>query len=110
MHIVFVTTELATLNHSSGGLASFTANMARIFVKEGHKVTIILSSVKEEELVFDDEIVLEVTYINKKEKIDFIHYCNLGGLAFFVDKRIPYCIRVSGGPIWVGGRTCQRRG
>lgn len=65
MHIVFVTTELATAGNSSGGLASFTANMARIFAANGHRVTILLAAVKEEKLVFDDNIVLEVTYIKK---------------------------------------------
>ena len=54
MHIVFVTTELATAGNSSGGLASFTANMARIFAANGHRVTILLAAVKEEKLVFDD--------------------------------------------------------
>jgi glycosyltransferase involved in cell wall biosynthesis len=144
MHIVFVTTELATSNNPSGGLASFMANMARIFASKGHKVTMIVSSVKEQELVFDAEVTLNSIYVDKKlwemfdkmasfltllrkddkdeirraginiyrsrqvlktirginerEKIDFIHYCNLGGLALCADKRIPYCIRVSGFP------------
>ena len=66
MHIVFVTTELATSSNSSGGLASFTANMARIFVKNGHKVTIILSTLKEIDMTFDDNISLECINVEKK--------------------------------------------
>lgn len=65
MHIVFVTTELATKNNSSGGLASFTANIARIFRENGHKVTIILSTIKETELEFDDDIDLINVYVPK---------------------------------------------
>lgn len=48
MHIVFVTVELETTNSSSGGLATFTANMVRLFSKHGHKVTIILTTTKED--------------------------------------------------------------
>lgn len=141
MHIVFVTCELATANNSSGGLASFTANMARIFASNNHKVTILLSTVKEQKLEFDENIILETIFIkkilwnffdrsarlctfpkredspevrrflvniyrsrqvkrkineiNKREKIDIIHYCNLGALAFSAGKKIPYVIRIS---------------
>ena len=141
MHIVFVTTELATVKNSSGGLASFTANMARIFSNNGHKVTVLLASVKENDAVFDDDFVVESTYIKKyiwdffdkiasclktfvpagrdeirrilvdlyrcrqikcklrkisnKEKIDIIHYCNLGATALSSDGNVPYLIRIS---------------
>ena len=142
MHIVFVTTELATMHNVSGGLASFTSNMARICVANRHRVTIILSTVKEESLTFDDDIMLEKIFvkkqvwdalnratkicirdkkenanearkflvniyrsgqvrkrikeINKREKIDIVHYCNLCALAFRASKYIPYVIRISG--------------
>lgn len=66
MHIVFVTVELATANNSSGGLASFTANMARIFAANGHKVTILVVTSKEEKLVFDDNIEVRSLYVPKK--------------------------------------------
>lgn len=141
MHIVFVTTELATSNHSSGGLASFTANMARIFAANGHKVTIVLAATRDEKLVFEDDIRLETTFIpksiwglfdklgkicvfgkkenaaetrrffvniykseqvrreikkiDKKNKVDIVHYCNLGALAFRAGNDIPYVIRLS---------------
>lgn len=141
MHIVFVTVELATAHNSSGGLASYTANMARIFTSYGHKVTILLASTKEEKLQFDDNIALIKTYIRKdlwnvfdriakvctfyntkkstelrkfflsiykstqvrnqidclqrQEKIDIIHYCNLDSVAFRAGRQIPYVIRIS---------------
>lgn len=46
MHLVIVTEELATSNHPAYGLASFSANLARIFRKNGHKVTIVLVTTK----------------------------------------------------------------
>lgn len=141
MHIVFVTVELATANNSSGGLASFTANMGRIFAANGHKVTILVVTTKEENLVIDNNIEVrsiyvkktlwnlfdqvskictfdnqdkakdwrmvllniykslqtksEIRKINRKEKIDVIHYCNLNALALFAGKSIPYVIRIS---------------
>lgn len=66
MHLVIVTCELATANHTAYGLASFTANLARIFRGKGHKVTVVVAATKEENLVFDEDISLETTYIEKK--------------------------------------------
>ena len=66
MHVVFVTTELATPNHSSGGLASFTANIARVFRENGNQVSIILVSTKEVEIDFDDGIDLYTIYVPMK--------------------------------------------
>ena len=65
MHLVIVTTELATSTHSSGGLASFSANLARIFHQNGHEVTIILVTTKKEQLDFDQGISLENVYVKK---------------------------------------------
>ena len=142
MHIVFVTAELASTNNATGGLGTFTANMASMFASNGHKVTIILSTVKEDETEFDhDNITLiklyvrktiwdfwaklavicsfgkkdnkeiraifidfyrsgqirkEIRKINKKNRIDIVHYCNLYSLALRANKKIPYVIRISG--------------
>lgn len=142
MHIVIVTTELAAPNHSSGGLASFSANMARIFRENGHRVSIVLAATKKENIIFDKDIDLHeifipkslwgrferiagigasmtgeekdeirrffmnlyksrqvrkvIGHIDKKEKIDLIHYCNLGALSLYADRKIPYVIRISG--------------
>ncbi len=65
MHLVIVTNELATADCSSGGLASFTANLARIFWKNGHKVTILLVTTKENEITFDEGINLRNVYVEK---------------------------------------------
>ena len=149
MNIVFVTTELATKDNSSGGLASFTANIARIFADNGHKVAIILSTIKETELAFDENIDLINVYvpkmmwefldklaaiaafickgnrtkirgcflslcrskridkkirkINRKQKVDIVHYCNLSSVAVCANKKIPYVVRVSGiENLWYG--------
>lgn len=141
MHIVYVTTELATLHNASGGLASFTANMARIFLENGHNVTILLVTTRDDKIEFDEECSLFTVFVSKtvwnmlnnitkfcafgnidkadetrkfivniyksiqvrktiKEidklnKIDIVHYCNLGGIAFRADNKIPYLIRIS---------------
>lgn len=72
MNIVFVTTELAAANNSAGGLASFTANMARIFAEHGHHVSIVLARTKEEYIEFEKNIPVISLYIPMKKwiKID----------------------------------------
>lgn len=65
MHLVIVTCELANMQHSSGGLASFTANLARIFRSNGHKVTIVLATTRKEENVFDEGISIRNIYLEK---------------------------------------------
>ena len=74
MHIVFVTSELATKNISTGGLGTFTANMARIFAGKGHEVDILLVSTKEQLIEFDDNIHVENVMIpmNEWQEVDFI--------------------------------------
>ena len=75
MHIVFATVELATANNASGGLASFTANMARIFAENGHKVTVLVAATKDEKLKFDENIAVETTYITKS-----VRSCKIPGI------------------------------
>lgn len=74
MHIVFVTKQLATINNSTGGLGTFTANIARIFASKGHEVDILLVSTKEQLIEFDDNINLEKIFIpiDEWQNIDFI--------------------------------------
>lgn len=142
MHIVIVTTELAAANHSSGGLASFSANLARIFRKNGHAVSIVLATTKKENIKFDTDIYLyeifvskslwsrfekaarigaaitseekdeirrffmnlyksrrvrkAIDKIEKRKKIDIIHFCNLGALSLYADSQSPYVVRISG--------------
>lgn len=72
MHLMVVTNELATSNNSSGGLASFSANLARIFKKNGHEVTILLVTTQENEITFDEGIDLYNVYVEKTmwDKLD----------------------------------------
>lgn len=142
MHLVIVTDELATDMDVSGGLGAFTANLAKIFQENGHKVTVVLSTTKEDKTVFDSKTSLLNVYvekskwetfdhiagvlskiegrkdkdelrkfmvnvykgeqvegvieeINKKEKIDIIHACNLSALSFSLHDDIPYAVRIS---------------
>lgn len=67
MRIIFVTTELATNDNSSGGLASFTANMARIFHDRGHDVTVLVVSTAEQKLHLEDEIEIHSVFIPKAD-------------------------------------------
>lgn len=142
MNIVFVTTELADANNSAGGLASFTANISKIFAANGHHVSIVLATTKEQQIKFIQNISVFPIYvpmkkwkkinffskkickfikydeddvrrtvmnlykgrkvkkvireIDKKEKIDVIHYCNHGSFSRISPKGIPYAVRISG--------------
>lgn len=77
MHIVYVTSELATKNNSSGGLATYVANISRIFRSRGHEVTIILVTTKEQDLDFDDNINLINVYVEKKRWDELFTVANL---------------------------------
>lgn len=74
MHIVFVTTELASTNNASNGLGTFTANMAHIFKENGHKVSIVLVSTKAVHPEAENDIDLYNFYVPLKiwKKIDMI--------------------------------------
>lgn len=67
MHIIFVTCELATKNNSSGGLATFTANISRIFRNNGNTVEILWVTTREVEVVFDEDITVHNLYIPLEE-------------------------------------------
>ena len=77
MHIIFVTCELATENNSSGGLASFTANIARIFKKNGNHVEIIWVTTKEAEIMFDKGIAVHNIYIPLSEWVEYDYVSRL---------------------------------
>lgn len=77
MNIVFVTTELAALNNSAGGLASFTANMAKIFAEKGHHVSIVLSRTKEENIIFENDIDVIPLYVPMKKWIQIDKFSKL---------------------------------
>lgn len=66
MHLVILTAELATSGNSCGGSASFTANLARIFRRNGHHVTIALITTKEEQVVFESGITVKTACVEKR--------------------------------------------
>lgn len=67
MNIVFVTYQLAAVNNPSEGVASFTANIARIFAEYGHRVFIVLASTKELHIEFQKDINVISLYIPMKK-------------------------------------------
>lgn len=67
MNIIFVTNEFDTAEKSFGGLATFTANIARLFYKNGHKVRILMVSTKEEPREFDEGIPIENVFLKKED-------------------------------------------
>lgn len=67
LHIVYVTTELATAQNSSGGLATYVANMSKLFYENGHQVTVILVTTKETHLQFIDGVQLVNVFVPKHE-------------------------------------------
>lgn len=131
MHIVFVTVEFITENGFYGGLSNFTTNMSRIFAENGHKVSIITLSKKNNTLYYAENIMVyriaeqeirtrifrgdylieleefemdcrmakavkyKIASINKENKVDIIHYCNLRSTSLFRIKEIPAIVRMS---------------
>ena len=71
MHIIFVTFELATKNNSSGGLATFTANISRIFRNKGNMVEILWVTTKKVEVLFDEDIIVHNLFIPLDEWMEF---------------------------------------
>lgn len=74
MHIVYVTSELATKDNPTGGMGTFVANMARLFKENGHTVDILVVSTKEQNVFLSDDICVENICIpievwNKLDKI-----------------------------------------
>ena len=67
LHIVFVTTEFVTDKNFHGGLATFTANMATIFAKHNHKVTVLVAGKNNKEKCIDwiDKIAIKYIEFNK---------------------------------------------
>lgn len=77
MHIIFVTCELATKNNSSGGLATFTANISRIFRSNGNMVEILWVTTQEVDFIFDQDITVHNLYIPLEEWKEYDYISNL---------------------------------
>lgn len=130
MHIAYVTPEFVTEGCSGGGLASYLANISRIFAKRGHLVTIItLSSINDDKIIWDQNIEVErvniasitkvfengilskilasvrlnnrLSKIHNVRKIDIVQYSNYESVALCRKREIPTIIRLSSdGILW----------
>ncbi|MBR3606517.1 MAG: glycosyltransferase family 4 protein [Lachnospiraceae bacterium] len=120
MHIVYVTPEFET-EKKGGGLASYIANISRVLVQNGHKVTIVVSSEKNNDsIIWDKGIVVErvvnqgiklpvpfykiykswnlhrrVCKVVRENKADLIQYASYDSVGFFKVKKVPSVVRIS---------------
>ena len=120
MHILYVTPEFET-EKKGGGLASYIANIGRILVQNGHKVTVVVSSeTNNDRMIWDMDIVVErvinrgqklpvpfykiykswnlhrrVCKVARENKIDLIQYASFDSVGFFKLKKIPSVVRIS---------------
>ncbi len=137
MHIAIASTEFVTEKTYSGGLANYSANLARLLRKHGHDVSVFVLSSMNEEFIWNENIkVYRVCYndypakikkiriklirrsirfiwnvfgrsyvinkmiktVNKRQKIDIVHFCNSSYLGLLRSKRIPTVVRLSNYP------------
>lgn len=85
MNIVFVTTEYTSKKQSSGGLATFTRNVAGMFAAHGNNVRVLLVTTKAEEHDSDEGVVLENLYIRKEDWEEMDYLTSLYGDEFNFD-------------------------
>ena len=85
--IVFVTTEYASRGISSGGLASFTSNISRLFAEQGNDVRVILVTTKEEYHEVIGEVKFENIYIKKEVWEEYNQITELYGEKTEIDSR-----------------------
>lgn len=85
MNIVFVTTEYTSKKQSSGGLATFTRNMAGMFAAHGNNVRVMLVTTKAEEHDTDEGVILENIYIKKDDWEEMDYLTSLYGNKFCFD-------------------------
>ena len=85
MNIVFVTTEYTSKKQSSGGLATFTRNMAGMFAAHGNNVRVMLVTTKAEEHDTDEGVILENIYIRKEDWEEMDYLTSLYGDEFSFD-------------------------
>ena len=85
MNIVFVTTEYTSKKQSSGGLATFTRNVAGMFAANGNNVRVLLVTTKAEEHDADEGVILENLYIRKEDWTEMDYLTSLYGDEFNFD-------------------------
>lgn len=120
MHIVYVTPEFET-EKKGGGLASYIANIGRILVQNDHKVTVVVSSEKNNDsIIWDQGIVVErvinqgkslpvpfhkiykswnlhrrVCKVVRENRVDLVQYASFDSVGFFKVKKVPSVVRIS---------------
>lgn len=120
MHILYVTPEFET-EKKGGGLASYIANIGRILVQNGHKVTVVVSSEENNDsIIWDQGIVVErvinqgknlpvpfykiykswnlhrrVCKVVRENKVDLIQYASFDSVGFFKVNTVPSVVRIS---------------
>lgn len=99
MHIAIASTEFVTELTFAGGLANYSANLARLLRKHGHDVSVFVISSVNEEFIWDDGIkIYRVCYNDhqpkiEKIKVEIFRRCvqvlwNLTGRSFVINKKI----------------------
>lgn len=99
MHIAIATTEFVTEKTFSGGLANYSANLARMLSEHGHDVSVFVISSCDEEILWKNKInVYRVKYDDFPEKIAGIRIkivrrvmlaiWNLFGKSYLINKAI----------------------
>lgn len=124
MHIAYITTEFVT-EQNKGGLATYLYNITGIMSRNGHDVTVITLSDRNDEIQFDSHIcvvrvkgmpaeykgssldicrtMIQNSYKlyralkkqHRKYKVDIIQSVSLQAVGFFRSYRIPTVVRVS---------------
>lgn len=99
MHIVIATTEFVTEKTVKGGLANYSANLAKMLKQHGHEVSVFTISSVNEELFWEENIkIYRVRYDEFPEKIKKIKLksiqryvravWNLFGKSYVINKAI----------------------
>lgn len=70
MHILYVTTEFITDHETAGGLASFLANISRMFKDHGHEVTVMVVAESDNKKCSWNGI--EVIYYNASRGLEWL--------------------------------------
>ena len=99
MHIAIATTEFVTENSFAGGLANYSANLARMLSEHGHRVSVFVISTLSEEIIWENDVRVYRVHYNdfpekiKRVRIEFIKRTaraiwNLFGKSYVINKAI----------------------
>ena len=99
MHIAITTPEFVTEKDFGAGLANYTANIARILSKNGHRVSVFVASTENATLIWEEGITVYRVLVEdlpdkiKSIKIKYVqrilrYAWNLLGKSFLINRRI----------------------